>query len=267
MATTKLFRLGDSSAQDNRLVLKTGGKRFLRYQLAGVTVAALNGAVLGCRGRVEEGVGEMVDLGVDVDEETLSALVDVLGLEEVEVYVKTYSGTTTLAGIVCAATVDSAMGGAGPAGADGSDADVSEWMLTLSAGGTGADSNNTVTLQDSTLLFPIGAGEEWTYVWHLALGNAMDACGLQLDVTGPSGSTVDAAGQVRRGSDNTSYFDTVPADLGISNDPTSGAIVWAHVQNGSTPGNVTLRFAQSSADLGNPIVLKTASVATANRRS
>jgi hypothetical protein len=109
---------------------------------------------------------------------------------------------------------------------------------------------SSVTLVDDThLTFTIGANEEW--ILDLMLHVNTGAGGIQLQITGPAGSTGisqefnDTTGGSVSGTHSNINTPVISAAATFTNEP---FWVKATVINGATPGTCRLQFAQGSSN-------------------
>jgi hypothetical protein len=130
---------------------------------------------------------------------------------------------------------------------------------------------SSTTLQDDDhLTFPIGANEEWVADFDIGLGDTLGVTGVQLSVTTPSGSIMEAdATFVTSGNAQAIGGHIISSgNLLIGFTPNSGALghisggLW--VLNGATPGNVTITWAQNALS-GTALIFKKGSHMVAHR--
>lgn len=116
--------------------------------------------------------------------------------------------------------------------------------------------NNSAVLQDDNeLLFPVLANEIWTgYILLLTSGN--NTADLKVNLTGPAGSTirwtgiyVDVAGATRKTSDLDGDIQAYGQDNYLN------VLINFTIINGAVAGNLTLQWAQNTADLSDTTVL------------
>lgn len=165
--------------------------------------------------------------------------------------------------------------------------DGSQWKsLTVSAGGGGGGTvnqktviktanetvTNNATLQDDDqLFFPIAANEKWAFRFVLQ-ANAPATPDIKFAVTAPGGATctvgvLDAEGAVAVGNLGCG----VSSGLIVGNTTNDVYEVVGTVVNGATPGNVTLQWAQNTANGAGSVVyagsylLATSDTGTANQ--
>jgi len=107
----------------------------------------------------------------------------------------------------------------------------------------------TALQNDSDLSFAIAASEEWIVVFHISAAAANATTGFKIGVAVPSGATV--LSSLLYGGDGTAqganYAAVTASGQIISATPNgnnNGILVRVWVLNGTTPGNVTLQFAQ-----------------------
>jgi hypothetical protein len=147
--------------------------------------------------------------------------------------------------------------------------DGASWVsLTSGSGGGGAGLNfistvkqvnesviSSIGLQDDNeLTFPIGANEEWSYRFVIQ-ANSNAAADLRFAVTAPSGAICQVAFSDPEGSTSVGQYGcgvtstSVPGNTAVDLYEIVGT-----VQNGATPGNVTLQWAQFTLNASNTIV-------------
>ena len=157
--------------------------------------------------------------------------------------------------------------------------DGTQWVSLTSGGGGGGGSgygitvvktadevenlvsNPTATLQnDDELQFAIGADEDW-YFRFVIQGNAATQPDFKFAVTAPAGATCDVAVTDAEGSTSISNL-----GCGVSSGTVAGSgndevyEVIGTVRNGGTAGNVTLQWAQDSANANNSTIYAGSSV-------
>lgn len=112
---------------------------------------------------------------------------------------------------------------------------------------------NSTTLQDDDhLVFAIGANEEWVARYYVSFGTSTSLFGFKAQVTVPAGATMWRTMAFSAGQDNTFVEDGTGGSSSVTTAMafgSSGVLIcdlW--VLNGATPGNVTLMWAQDTAD-------------------
>lgn len=133
---------------------------------------------------------------------------------------------------------------------------------------------NSTTLQsDNELLFPVGAGEVWSYVVYLHLSCASGTSDFKCNTQVPAGATVRRHGMI--GGTTTASAVEISARIqshtsgnlitGVMPSATADmfAIYQATVEVGGTAGDVVFQWAQNNVD-GQPLILRrgTALIAT-----
>ena len=115
--------------------------------------------------------------------------------------------------------------------------------------------NNSAALQnDNHLTFAVDANDEWTFRFVVQAQSGVTP-GLQFAVTAPSGATcdisfIDAEGAVT----SSNVACGVSSGLLAGNGVTDVYEITGSVRNGATAGNVTLQWAQQTADASNTTV-------------
>jgi hypothetical protein len=115
--------------------------------------------------------------------------------------------------------------------------------------------NNSATLQDDDhLTFPIGANEEYTYRFVIQ-ANSGATPDLRFAVSAPAGATCRVSYSDIEGATSNGQYGCGVSTASI---PGNGAVdlyeITGSVTNGATPGSVTLRWAQFTANASNTIV-------------
>jgi hypothetical protein len=176
---------------------------------------------------------------------------------------------TFSAGLTLGNTANATVGNIRWTGSDFEGYDGSGW-LSLTSGGSGpGGSGNVVTIiktsdetvnnssalqNDDQLKFAVGTNENWTFR-YVVKANSGSTPNLKFAVTAPSGATcsvdiIDAEGAVT--SSNLGCGSS--SGLIVGNGATDTYEIIGSIRNGSTSGNVTLQWAQNSADSSNTTV-------------
>lgn len=176
---------------------------------------------------------------------------------------------TSARGITLGTSSSTAAGTIRWTGTDFEGYDGASWVsLTSGSGGGGAGLNfistvkqvnesviSTIGLQDDNeLTFPIGANEEWTYRFVIQ-ANSNAAADLRFAVTAPGGAVCQTAFSDPEGASSVGQYGcgvtsaSVPGNTAVDLYEVTG-----RVQNGVTPGNVTLQWAQFTSSASNTIV-------------
>lgn len=123
-------------------------------------------------------------------------------------------------------------------------------------------SNITLT-NDADLSFPIAANEEWVGYFNIAAGSAINGTGAKAALNAPSGATIQFDGLavtnnagVTTGGTTTIIGTAIDFSAASLTPSSAGAFMYRFwILNGSTPGNVTLQWAQSSSS-GSALIFK-----------
>lgn len=121
--------------------------------------------------------------------------------------------------------------------------------------------NSTVLQNDDSLVLPIGANEIWLATWY-PIWQSTTVADIKFAWTFPTGCSVgygflwsDAANAVTH---YRQYTGTSPTNSnalhGQGTELVGPAPMNLHIVNGSTSGNVTLQWAQNTAEVSNTIV-------------
>lgn len=187
---------------------------------------------------------------------------------------QTYSALKTFgAGLILGNSTSTTAGAVRWSGTDFEGYDGIQWVSLTSGGGGGGGASQSITIEktanevqnstvnptatlqnDDELFFPIAANETWSFRFTL-LANANATPDLKFAVTAPAGATcVVGMTEYETGTSNSNLGCGVSSGLVPGSSANEVYEVVGTITNGATAGNVTLQWAQNTANVANVTV-------------
>ena len=130
---------------------------------------------------------------------------------------------------------------------------VANQIITVYKSADQTVNNSAALVNDNDLTFAIGANQKWDFHMNLA-GNSAATPGLKFSITAPAGSTCNWAARAESGASvaNLACGSSTTKMVGAGADDLYNLDGW--VTTGATGGNVTLQWAQYTANASNSII-------------